>query len=150
MNEIGGMNNKEFECYVDNNIVCLFPNLEDTPWKCILLMVNSACGRNWRDLLNKCRFRGVYIYPGLSNSTSMQQEMDINYGPFKGVVWRNLAKIALTRYAKGISMSLGTSTFGLIIYSGVCPDSRIMLENTWSEVGIVPFTKMTDKQEGLP
>jgi hypothetical protein len=50
-------------------------------------------------------------------------------------------------------MSLGTSTFGLIIYGGVCPDSRIMLENAfrgtfnkvssthmWSEVGIIPFT----------
>jgi hypothetical protein len=38
----------------------------------------------------------------------MQQEMDINfYGPFKGVVWRNLAKIAMTCYTKKIKMSLG-------------------------------------------
>jgi hypothetical protein len=72
------------------------------------------------DLLNKCWFRGVYIYPGLPKSTSMQQETDINfYGPFKGVVWRNLAKIMITCYAKEITMSLGTSTFGLIVYGGV-------------------------------
>jgi hypothetical protein len=41
----------------------------------------------------------------------MQQEMDITfYGPFKGVVWRNLAKIAMACYAKEITMSLGVGT----------------------------------------
>jgi hypothetical protein len=105
------MNNEDFECYIDNNIVPLFPNLEDTPGKCILLKVDSGRGWNWRDLLNRCWFRGVYIYPGLPNSTSMQQETDINfYGPFKGVVRRSLAKIDMTCYAKEITMSLGVGT----------------------------------------
>jgi hypothetical protein len=59
-------------------------------------------------MLNKCWFRGVYIYPGLPKSTSMQQETDIDfYGPFKGVIRRNLAK---TCYAKEITMSLGVGT----------------------------------------
>jgi hypothetical protein len=41
----------------------------------------------------------------------MQQETDINfYGRFKGVVRRNLAKIATTWYAKEITMSLGVGT----------------------------------------
>ncbi len=96
MNGKGGMGNEEFECYIYNSIVPLFPDLEDMPRKCILLKVGSGRGWNWRNLLNKCWFRGVYIYPGLPNSTSMQQEMDINfYGPFKGVDRRNLAKIAM-------------------------------------------------------
>jgi hypothetical protein len=120
MNGKGAVSNKEFERYIDNSIVPLFPDLEDMPGKCILLKVDSGRGCNLRDLLNKCWFRGVYSYPGLPNSTSMQQETDINfYGPFKGVLWRNLAKIAMTCYAKGITISLGTSTFGLIIYGGV-------------------------------
>jgi hypothetical protein len=120
MNGKGGMNNKEFERYIDNSIVPLFPNLEDMPWKCILLKVDSGCKCNWRDLLNKCPFSSGSIYPGLPNSTSMQQETDINfYGLFKGVILRNLAKIAMTCYAKEITMSLGTSTFGLIVYSEV-------------------------------
>jgi hypothetical protein len=78
----------------------------------------------------------------------MQQQTDINYGLFKDVIWRNLAKIAMTCYTKGITMSLGTSTYGLIVYGGVCPDSGVTLENTWSEVGIVPFTKkyLTNKK----
>ncbi len=62
---------QEFERYNDNSIVSLFPNLEDTPVKCILLKVDNGCGCNWQDLLNKCQFSGVYIYPGLPNSTSI-------------------------------------------------------------------------------
>jgi hypothetical protein len=115
-----GTKNKEFERHIDNSIAPLFLDLKDMPGKCILLKVDSGHGCNLRDLLNKCRFRGVYIYPGLLNSTSTQHETDINfYGPFKGVIWRNLAKIAMTCYAKGITISLGLSTFGLIVYSGV-------------------------------
>jgi hypothetical protein len=111
MNGKGSMNNEEFEHYIDSSIVPLFPDLEDMPEKCILLKVNWGCGWNWWDLLNKCRFRGVYIYPGLLNSTYMQQETDINfYGLFKGVVWRNLVKIATACYAKEITMSLGVGT----------------------------------------
>jgi hypothetical protein len=44
MNEKGGMNNEEFERYIDNSIAPLFPDLEDTPGKCILLKVESGCG----------------------------------------------------------------------------------------------------------
>ena len=74
-------------------------------------------------------FRGIYIYPGLPNATSsVQQETDINYSTIKSVVQRNLVKVT-TCCAKGITMSLGTSTFGLIVYGGVFPDSRIALEN---------------------
>ena len=154
MKKKGGMNDEKFERYVGNSIVPLFPDLEDVPGKRILLKVDSGPGLNGRDLLNKCRFRGIFIYPGLPNATSMQQKMDINYGPFKGVVRRNLAKIATTCYAKGITMFLGTSTFGLILYGGVCPDSGVILENvlestfnnvsntrSWSKIGVVPFTK---------
>ncbi len=144
----GGMNNKEFERYIDKSNVPLFLDIEDTPGKCILLKVNKGCGCNWRNPLNKCWFRGVYIYPGLPNSTSMQQEIDINYGPIKGVVWRNQARIAMICYAQGITMSLGTSTFMLIAYGGVCPDSGVTLKNAWDEVGVVPFTKkcLTNKK----
>jgi hypothetical protein len=121
MNGKGCINNKEFERYDDNSIAPFFPDLEDTPGKYILLKVDSGHSCDWWDLLNKCWFRGVYIYPSLLNSTSMKQETDdINFhGPFKGVVRRNQAKIAMTCYAKGIKMSLGTSTFGLIVYGAV-------------------------------
>ncbi len=28
------------------------------------------------------------------------------------------------------------------VYGGICPDSRVTLENVWSEVSIVPLTKI--------
>ena len=50
-------------------------------------------------------------------------------------------------------MKLGPSTFGLIVYGGVCPISKVVCENAvdrafnvksnqhlWAEVGAVPFT----------
>ena len=79
MNEKGGMPDEEFEKYIDNSIIPLYPNLEDTPGKRILLKVDSSPGRNGRELLVKCRFHGLYIYSGLPNATSVQQETDLNY-----------------------------------------------------------------------
>ncbi len=65
MNEKGGMNDEEFDKYIDNSIVPLYPDLEDTQGKRVLLKVDSGSGLNGRDLLNKARFRGVYLFPGL-------------------------------------------------------------------------------------
>ena len=81
------MNDEEFDKYIDNSIVPLYPDLEDTPGKRVLLKVDRGPGRNGQDLLNKARFRGVYLFPGLPNATSVQvqQETDMNYGPFKSL-----------------------------------------------------------------
>ena len=68
MNEKGGMTNDEFKTYIDNSIISLYPDLEDTPGKRVLLNVDSGPGHNGRELLVKCRFRGLYIYPGLPNA----------------------------------------------------------------------------------
>ncbi len=147
------MNNKEFNKYIDNSIVPLYPDLEDMPRKQVLLEVDSGPGCNGRDLLNKARFRGVYLFPGLPNATSVQQERDINYGPFKFVVHSNLKKITTACFLAQKSMKLGLSTFGLIVYGSVCPISNVVCKNAvnsafnvesnlhlWAEVGAVPFT----------
>jgi hypothetical protein len=153
LNETGGMNDEEFDKYIDNSIVPLYPDLEDTPGKQVLLKVDSSPGRNGRDLLNKARLKGVYLFPGLPNATSVQQETDINYGPFKSVVRSNLKKIATACFSAQKSMKLGPSIFGLIVYGGVCPISNVVCKNavdstfnvesnlhSWVEVGAVPFT----------
>ncbi len=95
------MADDEFEKYIETSIVPLYPDLQDTPGKRVLLKVDSRPGRNGRELLMKCRFRGLYIYPGLSNATSIQQETDHNYGPFKGIVRDNLKKNSSAFYAAG-------------------------------------------------
>ncbi len=147
------MNDEEFDKYINNSIVPLYPDLEDTPGKRVLLKVDSGPSRNGRDLLNKARFRGVYLFPGLPNATSVQQETDINYGPFKSVGRSNLKKIATACFLPQKLMKLGPSTFGLIVYGSVCPISNVVCKNavnsafnvesslhSWAEVGAVPFT----------
>ncbi len=42
MNEKGGMNDNEFDKYINNSILPLFPNLEDVPGKRALLKVDSG------------------------------------------------------------------------------------------------------------
>jgi len=112
----------------------------------------------------KCRFRGLYIYPSLPNATSVQQETDHTYGPFKGVVRDNLKKMSSAFYAAGLSIPLNTTTFGLIVFGGtipVGPSTTITCRNalaetfdvesnltSWREVGAVPHTRkcLTDSK----
>jgi hypothetical protein len=129
MNKKGEMNDDEFNMYMDNSIIPLFPDLKDVPGKRMLLKVDSSPGWNRTALLLKVHFQGVYLYPGLPNATSIQQETDINYGPFKSVVRTNLKSIAWACFEKRISVLLKASTFGLICYGGMCPDLGVVLEN---------------------
>jgi len=46
MNKNGGMTDEEFEKYIDNIIVPLYPDLEDTPGKRVLLKIDSGTGCN--------------------------------------------------------------------------------------------------------
>ena len=136
MNEKGGMSDNEFEKYIDNSIIPLYPDLEDTPGKRVLLKEDSGPGHNGRDLLLKCHFCGLYIYRGLPNATSVQQETDHNYGPFKGIVSDNLKKISSAFYAAGLTIPLNMATFGLILYSGtipVGPSTTITCQNALQE-----------------
>jgi hypothetical protein len=95
------MNDEEFDKYIDNSIVPHYPDLEDMLGKRVLPKVVSGPGRNGsgRDMLNKARFRGVYLFPGLPNATSMQQEPDMNCGLFKSVVRSNLKNIATASFS---------------------------------------------------
>ncbi len=53
MNEKGGMNDVEFEKYINNIINDMFPDMEDIPGKCVLLKVDSGPGRNCATMLVK-------------------------------------------------------------------------------------------------
>ncbi len=116
--------------------------------------MDSGPGWNGTSLLSKARFQGVCLYPGFPNATSVQQEIDINYGPFKSIVRTNLKSIASACFKKWINVLLKASTFGLICYGGVCPDLGAVLQNalqvafntasnlhSWSEVSAVSYTK---------
>ena len=42
LNKKGGMTEEESENYIDNSIIPLYPDMEDTPGKRVLLKVDSA------------------------------------------------------------------------------------------------------------
>jgi hypothetical protein len=82
----------------------------------------------------------------------VQQETDLNYGPFKSIARNNLKKILSTFYAAGLPIPLGVSTFGLIVYGGTIPVGKMTItcqnaiaesfdeasnKNSWSAVGAV-------------
>jgi hypothetical protein len=102
--------------------------MEDTPCKRVLLKVDSNPGCNGKELLIKCCFCGLYIYPGLPKATSVQQETDVNYSPFKSIVRDNLKQISSAFYAAGEVIPLGKSTFGLIVYGGTIPVGKTYLK----------------------
>ena len=133
MNEKGGINDEEFRKYLNNTIYPLFPDMEDVPGKCVLLKVDSGPGRNCMDLLVEARFRGLYIFPGLPNATAVQQETDRNYGPFKGVIRRNLDAIASQCFAHKVPISLSASTIGLIVFGGVCSKTGVVCNDAVTE-----------------
>ena len=70
------------------------------------------------DLLALLRLDGFHLFPGVPNTTAVTQEMDQNYGPFKGVYARNLDKIVDGRIAQGKTTSIPAWMVGLVVFGG--------------------------------
>ena len=154
-NEKGGMDDIEFEKYMKNNIMPLFPDALDIPGKRVLVKVDSGPGRCNLELLAELRVRGWYLYPGVPNTTAVSQETDRNYGPFKTQFRNNLAAIVAARLAAKKSVSLQPWLVGLIVFGGVdeitgfdltdCAFSRGFSReaclNAWRKVGAAPLTR---------
>ena len=152
MNEKGGMNDKEFDRYIDNTIMPLFPDTEDKPGKCVLLKVDIRPGRNYMDMMCKAPYRGIMIFRGLPNATSVQQETDHNCGLFKSMTQRNLDSIVTRCFARKEPIGLTSSTIGLIVYGKVCLQTGVVCKDAvakafstkrnlgnWAAVKDVPF-----------
>ena len=89
-NEKGWMDDEEFEKYLMNSIVPLFPHAKDKNGHCVLINVDSGPGRLSLKLLTKLRLLGFILYPCVPNMTHVMQETDQNYGPFKTQFLKNL------------------------------------------------------------
>ncbi len=100
------MDEAEFEKYVKNNIIPLYPDALDIPCKRVLIKVDSGPGRLNIELLAELRLLGWYLYPGVPNTTAVSQETDQNYGPFKSQFRSNLATITNKRLEQKKSLSL--------------------------------------------
>ena len=95
--------------------------------------MDSGPGRNCMDFFVEARFCGLYVFPGLPNATSVQQETDRNYSPFKGMIHRNIHAIASRCFTNKVPISLSTSTIGLIVYGAVCPQMGVVCKDAVAE-----------------
>jgi len=151
LNDKAGMNAEELEKYFYKTILPLFPDLEDVPRKRVIVKVDSGPGRMHLPMLASLRLKGLYVVPGLPNSTGKTQETDQNYGPFKTYYRGNLADLAQARFEK--KKTIHVNDLPLIVFGGKDPATGIHLKNAfegafnreqclsaWRKCGNVPLT----------
>jgi hypothetical protein len=156
MNEKAGMNSEELNKYIANSIIPLYPDLEDRPGKRLLLKVDSGPGRNNLEMLADLRLQGVYLVPGVPNTTAVTQETDQNYGPFKGAFRGNIRQLSQHRFEN--KKTLRITDLPLLIFGGLCEETGTTMENSfqeafahdsnlsgWAKCGAVPLTRVAMK-----
>ena len=89
-NEKGGMDSEEFEKYVMNSIVPLYPHARNQLGKRVMLKVDSGPRRMNLNLLARLRHLGFILHPCISDTMHVTQETDQLYGPFKTQFLENL------------------------------------------------------------
>ena len=154
LNEKGGMDDNEFELYLKNLMEMIYPDAMDTPGKRVIVKIDSGPGRSNMDLLARLRMRGVILYPGVPNTTSVSQETDRNYGLFKSVYRENIENFAANCEKAGKSTSASVALIGLFVFGGKDPLTSDEYKNAfqaafckeknlsaWSKVGAAPLTR---------
>ena len=97
LNPKAGMDTEEFEKYLTNRIMPLYPDAKDERGKRVAVIVDSGPGRLNTILLAKMRIKGFYLIPGVPNTTHVTQATDRNYGWFKSIYRTNLTKLTAHR-----------------------------------------------------
>ena len=73
MNARGGMDNVEFNEYLSNSLIPLYPGAEDVKGKRVLFKLDSRPGRLGMKLISRIRLIGFVFYPGVPNTTVVSQ-----------------------------------------------------------------------------
>ena len=99
----------------------IFPDAADVDGKRVIVKIDSGSGRTNPCLLAKLRLRGVVLYPGCPNNTSVSQETDRNYSPFKTGYRTILEQFAADREHRFLRTTANMSFVGLFIFGGTAP-----------------------------
>jgi hypothetical protein len=70
-----------------------YPDAADVPGKHLLYKIDGGPGRLYEESLAEKRDRGIYLFPGVQNTTQVHQETDQNFGQFKSDVRWNIATL---------------------------------------------------------
>ena len=170
-NPKAGMDTDEFEKYLTNRIMSLYPDAKDEKGKRVAIIVDSGPGRVNVKLLAAMRIKGFYLIPGVPNTTHVTQATDRNYGWFKSIYRNNLTKLTAHRVANkeknseakqrneaplNLKETIQATDIPLLIFGGTVDEEGIdiCLENAfeksfgfqrnvniWAEIGVNPFNR---------
>ena len=158
MNEKAGMNSEELHKYLLKAILPLFPDVQDFPRKRVICKVDSGPGRMNPAMLAELKLRGFYLFPGVPNTTSVTQETDQNYGPFKIRYRKNLELLSQERFLENKTIQI--NDLPLIVFGReataekeeLCDAfaqsfSRELCLSAWKRCGSVPLTRAALKSD---
>jgi hypothetical protein len=94
---------------------------------------------------------GLYVVPGVPNTTLKTQETDQSYGPFKTAYRKNIRMLSQSRYELGLPMHV--TDLPLLVFGGDDPKSITTLDeeafdtsflvarnlDAWEKCGAVPL-----------
>ena len=152
MNDRAGMNAEELDKYFHKSILPLFPDIADVDGKRVIAKVDSGPGRMNLPMLASLKLKGLYLAPGLPNSTGKTQETDQNYTPFKTYYRGNLVLLVQSRF--DMKKTITINDLPLIVFGGKDFVTGITLQNAfelafneeqclsaWRKCGAVPLTR---------
>ena len=93
-----------------------------------MIKVESGTGHLNSNLLAYTRNLVFVIYPGVPNNTTVTQETDQNYGPFKTQFKENLNTLSDARIIHNDSTTLQPWMVGIIVFCGIGPESKVDLK----------------------
>jgi hypothetical protein len=174
----GSMDDTLLNDYIERVIVPLYPNMnktavfDPTTGKLnqgpVILKLDAGPGRivSSADILLKREElfeRGLIVLMGLPNATSVQQEMDALYGPFKSATYRRGEKVIQNKLRdRGIArrngdivpkavLNLDFHDLATIVNGNPEDDesdrpfdlvfTKAKILRSWAKVGLVPFTR---------
>ena len=76
-NAKAGMDNAEFEIYLNNAIISLYPDAADMPGKRVAIIVDSGPVRMQEKVLEKLRIQGFYLIASVPNTTHVTQATEL-------------------------------------------------------------------------
>jgi len=83
------------------------------------------------DMLAHLRVRGLYVVPGLPNSTGKTQETNQNYGPFKGLYQHNLHALAGVRFEK--KKNINITDLPYLVFGGKDDGTGLELRHAFNQ-----------------
>ncbi len=101
LNKKEGINKVEFKKYVFINIIFIYPNVADFLERGAIKTYIGPGHNNNIFMCAQLRKLGVYLYPGVPNTTSVSQENNQGYGMLKSGTWKILADLGVDQLAAG-------------------------------------------------